>query len=309
MKKLLSLIVPVFYEEDCILQFIKETRVALEKQEYHYEIVFIDDGSRDNTVNLIKSEAKVDDRIKLLELSYNHGKQAAVTAGINYAKGDYLLYMDPDLQDPPEEIVNFVNKIEEGYDLVFGVRKEKKDSFKNRIFSKIFWGTLERFTGLNIPKGLAVMRIFNREFANRFISYGEQNRFIEGLFMHIGMKQTSITIEQRERFAGVSKFNFKRKMELALDAIFDFSEKPLRLAVKMGLTFMFVGLLSALLIVLSKLFFVDFQTGWASIIITIVFTMGIQLFFLGIMAIYIGKIYRETKKRPLFSIKKQTNIN
>ena len=309
MKKLLSLIVPVFYEEDCILQFIKETRKALNSQGYHYEIVFIDDGSRDNTVSLIKKEAKVDDRIKLLELSYNHGKQAAVTAGINHAKGDYLLYMDPDLQDPPEEIVNFVDKIEEGYDLVFGVRKEKKDSFKNQIFSKIFWGTLEKFTGLNLPKGLAVMRIFNREFADRFISYGEQNRFIEGLFMHIGMKQTSIIIEQRERFAGVTKFNFKRKMELALDAIFDFSEKPLRLAVKMGISFIILGLVSLLLIVLCKLFFLDFQTGWASIITTIVFTMGIQLFFLGIIAIYIGKIYRETKKRPLFSIKEQTNIN
>ena len=308
MKKLLSLIVPVFYEEDCILQFIKETREALSSQGYHYEIVFIDDGSRDNTVNLIKKEAKVDDRIKLLELSYNHGKQAAVTAGINHAKGDYLLYMDPDLQDPPEEIVNFVNKIEEGYDLVFGVRKEKQDSFKNKIFSKMFWGTLKIFTGLNLPKGLAVMRIFNREFADRFISYGEQNRFIEGLFMHIGMKQTSITIEQRERFAGVTKFNFKRKMELALDAIFDFSEKPLRLAVKVGISFIFLALLSLLLIVLGKMFFVDFQTGWASIITTIVFTMGIQLFFLGIIAIYVGKIYRETKKRPLFSIKEQTNI-
>ena len=242
-------------------------------------------------------------------MSYNHGKQAAVTAGINHAKGDYLLYMDPDLQDPPEEIVNFVDKIEEGYDLVFGVRKEKKDSFKNQIFSKIFWGTLEKFTGLNLPKGLAVMRIFNREFADRFISYGEQNRFIEGLFMHIGMKQTSIIIEQRERFAGVTKFNFKRKMELALDAIFDFSEKPLRLAVKMGISFIVLGFVSLLLIVLGKLFFLDFQTGWASIITTIVFTMGIQLFFLGIIAIYIGKIYRETKKRPLFSIKEQTNIN
>jgi dolichol-phosphate mannosyltransferase len=308
MNKLLSLVVPVYFEEAVILQFIKETTIELEKLDYNYEIVFIDDGSTDETVSLIKNEAKENTKIKLLELSYNHGKQAAVTAGIHYAKGDYLLYMDPDLQDPPNEISKFVSKIEEGYDLVFGVRKEKKDTLKNKMFSKIFWGILEKFTGLKIPTGLAVMRIFNREFANRFIKYEEQNRFIEGLFMHIGMKQTSISIEQRERFAGVSKFNFKRKMELALDAIFDFSEKPLKMAIKIGLMFIFIGLSSLIIIVFSKLFFIDFQTGWASIISTIVFAMGIQLFFMGIIAIYIGKIYKESKSRPLFSIKDITNL-
>lgn len=308
MNKLLSIIVPVFFEQEVILQFIKEVTEELDNLKYNYEIVFIDDGSQDNTVKLIKEKAVLDTRIKLLELSYNHGKQAALTAGINYAKGEYLLYMDPDLQDPPKEIVNFVTKIEEGYDLVFGVRKDKKDTFKNRFFSKIFWGTLDKFTGLNIPKGLAVMRIFNREFANRFISYGEQNRFIEGLFMHIGMKQTVITIEQRERFAGVSKFNFNRKMQLAFDAIFDFSEKPLKLAIKLGMLFTVLGLLSLFFILIIKIFFVAFQAGWPSIISTVIIAMGIQLFFLGIMAIYIGKIYKESKNRPLFSIKEITNI-
>ncbi|MBA3704404.1 MAG: glycosyltransferase family 2 protein, partial [Bacteroidetes bacterium] len=233
-QKKISLVVPVYFEEECILQFIKETEDVLNVLNMEYEIVFIDDGSSDQTVNLIKRAAETKTFIKLIELSYNHGKQAAVTAGITYASGDYLLYMDPDLQDPPIEIPRFIEEISKGYDLVFGIRKEKIDGLLNKIFSKLFWSVLGKFTGLQIPKGLAVMRIFNRKFANKFLEYPEQNRFIEGIFMHIGMKQATLLIEQRERFAGTSKFNFKRKMRLAFDAIFDFSEIPLKMSVRLG---------------------------------------------------------------------------
>jgi glycosyltransferase involved in cell wall biosynthesis len=307
MKKL-SLIVPVFFEEDCIKQYLFETIPVLEKLKLEWEIVFVDDGSKDKTPFLIKDFAKSESRIKLIEFSYNQGKQAAVSAGINYATGDYLLYMDPDLQDPPDEIPNFVMEIEKGYDLVFGVRKEKIDSVINKLYSKLFWGTLNKFTGLNIPKGLAVMRIFNRKFANRFLEYGEQNRFIEGIFVHIGMKKTQIEVSQRKRFAGKTKFNFKRKMQLAFDAIFDFSELPLKLAVRLGVLMSIIGIVSLVVILFLKLFIINFAAGWPSIISTIVLSMGIQLFFIGIAAIYIGKIYKESKQRPLFSIKETTNL-
>ncbi|MDC7995699.1 glycosyltransferase family 2 protein [Altibacter sp. HG106] len=304
----LSLVVPVYYEEEVIAQFILETSEALAQLGISYEIVFIDDGSTDNTVQIIKKQAKEDTRLKLIELSYNHGKQAALTAGITHAKGEYVLYMDPDLQDPPKEIARFIREIEKGYDLVFGVRKEKKDSFVNRIFSKIFWSVLRKFTGLQLPKGLAVMRIFNRRFADQFLRYKEQNRFIEGIFMHIGLRQTHIEIEQRPRFAGTSKFNFRKKMELAFNAIFDFSELPLKLALKMGVFFIIFGILILLAIVILKITIVDFQSGWPSIIGAMIISTGILLFFIGIAALYIGKIYKESKSRPLFSIKELTNI-
>jgi glycosyltransferase involved in cell wall biosynthesis len=307
MKKL-SLVVPIYFEEDCIRQYLFETIPVLEKLQLDWEIIFIDDGSKDQTTLLIKEFAKSQNRIKLIEFSYNQGKQAAVSAGINYATGDYLLYMDPDLQDPPDEIPNFVSEIEKGYDLVFGVRKEKIDSGVNKLYSKIFWGTLNKFTGLNIPKGLAVMRIFNREFANRFLEYREQNRFIEGIFIHVGMKRTQIEISQRKRFAGKTKFNFKRKMQLAFDAIFDFSELPLKLAVRLGILMSVLGIVSLIVIFFLKLFIINFAAGWPSIISAIVLSMGIQLFFIGIAAIYIGKIYKESKQRPLFSIKETTNL-
>lgn len=307
MKKL-SLVVPVYFEEECINQFIDETIQVLNNLNMDWEIVFIDDGSKDRTQEFIKKRAIEEQKIKLIELSYNQGKQAAVTAGIHHAKGDYLLYMDPDLQDPPNEIPRFISEIEKGYDLVFGVRKEKMDSFVNVLFSKIFWGVLNRFTGLNIPKGLAVMRIFNRKFADKFCEYSEQNRFIEGIFMHIGMKRTQIEIAQRKRFAGKSKFNFKRKMKLAFDAIFDFSETPLRLAVSLGISLSLIGFFSLLVIFFLEMFLIDFAAGWPSIIGIIILSLGVQLFFIGIAAIYIGKIYKESKGRPLYSIKEYTNL-
>jgi len=307
MKKL-SLIVPVYFEEDCIDQYLKETIPVLESLQVDWEIVFIDDGSKDKTVEIIKGYSKKLNGIKLIEFSYNQGKQAAVSAGIRYASGDYLLYMDPDLQDPPDEIPLFVSKILEGYDLVFGIRKEKIDSWINKIYSKIFWGTLNEFTGLDIPKGLAVMRIFSRRFADKFLEYSEQNRFIEGIFIHIGMKRTEIEVSQRKRFAGKSKFNFRRKMDLAFNAIFDFSELPLKLAVNLGISLSFLGLISLILIAYIKLFVFDFSAGWPSIFSAIVLSLGLQLFFIGIAAIYIGKIYKESKGRPLFSIKELTNL-
>ncbi len=307
MKKL-SLVVPVYFEEECISQYLLETIPVLDKLVMDWEIIFIDDGSKDKTPELIKEFAKSENRIKLIEFSYNQGKQAAVSAGIRYAQGDYLLYMDPDLQDPPDEIPNFVSEIEKGYDLVFGVRRGKKDTGINKFYSKIFWGVLNKFTGLEIPKGLAVIRIFNRKFADKFLEYGEQNRFIEGIFIHIGMKRTQILVSQRERFAGKSKFNFKRKMQLAFDAIFDFSELPLKLAVRLGSLISVLGMVSLIVIFFLKLFVIDFAAGWPSIIGVMILSLGLQLFFIGIAAIYIGKIFKESKQRPLFSIKEITNL-
>jgi dolichol-phosphate mannosyltransferase len=307
MKKL-SLVVPVYYEQEVILQFLKETKEELEKLPIVYEYVFVDDGSTDKTVEIIKEQAKLDDRIKMIVFSYNHGKASAISAAIAYATGDYLLYMDPDLQDPPVEIPRFFNEMEKGYDLVWGIRKEKKDSFLNKQFSRIFWGTLNKFTGLNIPKGIAVMRMFNREFADEFLKYNETNRFIEGIFIAISKNWTTIEIGQRERFAGTTKFNFKKKMQLAFDAIFDFSELPLKMTVRFGMLLVVLGLIGLFALLISKLFFVDFQAGWPSIIASIIVVFGLQLFFLGIVSLYIGRIYKEVKRRPLYSVKDKINF-
>lgn len=308
MRKKLSLAVPVYYEQEVILQFLKETREVLAMLDVDYEYVFVDDGSRDNTVALIKAEAEKDPRIKLVVLSYNHGKAYSATAAFTYTSGDYIIYMDPDLQDPPLEIPRFLEAIQQGYDLVWGIRKEKADTVLNRFYSRVFWGTLNKYTGLEIPKGIAVMRMFTREFADNLLRYNESNRFVEGLFMKVGMKQTVLEIGQRERFAGVSKFNFKRKMQLAFDAIFDFSELPLKFAVRLGFIFMCLGFVSLLGLFVAR-FFIHFQAGWPSIVALIGIGIGLQLFFLGIVSLYIGKIYKESKNRPLFSVKEYVNLS
>lgn len=309
MGKKLSLVVPVYFEEECISQFIKETVGVLGELNSidSYEIVFVDDGSKDNTTSIIKQFAADNKRLKLIELSYNHGKQAAFTAGVTYADGDYFLYMDPDLQDPPEEIPRFLEEIEKGYDLVFGVRKEKQDSFLNRSFSAFFWFILDKLSGLELPRNLAVMRIFNKKFAEKFLLYNEQNRFIEGIFKHIGMKQGVLKIDQRERFAGESKFDFKKKVALAFDAILDYSELPLKLAVKLGGIISFIGLISLLTVLILKVTIVNFQAGWPSLFSILVIGFGIQVLFTGLASLYIGRIYKETKSRPLFSIESFTN--
>jgi glycosyltransferase involved in cell wall biosynthesis len=307
-KKKLSLVVPIYQEEEVILQFLKETKFELNKLPIEYEYIFVDDGSKDKTVEILRKEALIDTRIKVVIFSYNHGKASAVSAAIAYATGEYLLYMDPDLQDPPHEIPRFIEEIEKGYDLVWGIRKEKVDSFINQLFSNLFWGTLNKFTPLNIPTGIAVMRIFNREFAEEFLKYNEANRFIEGIFMTISKNWTTIEIDQRERFAGTSKFNFKRKMKLAINAIFDFSELPLKMTIKIGMLLILAGIIFLFVLLIFKLYFIDFQAGWPSIIASIIVVFGLQMFFMGIISLYVGRIYKEVKHRPLYSIKGKINM-
>jgi dolichol-phosphate mannosyltransferase len=305
---MLSLVVPVYNEEQCVEKFIDSVRGVLDSLGHRYEIVFVDDGSVDHTCLLIRSYAAKDARIKLVEFSYNHGKQAAVTAGIANASGDLLLYMDPDLQDPPDEIPRFLDAIGTELDVVYGVRLAKKDTLLNTLFSRLFWWTLRRFTGLSIPPGMAVMRIFNRRFADAFLRYGEQNRFIEGIFMHIGMRAATLPIEQGYRFAGTSKFNFKRRINLAMDAILDFSEIPLRSTVKLGVALSLLGGLAVFAIVAIKLIGVTTLPGWASLLSLSLLAFGVQLSFLGIVALYVGRIYRETKRRPLYSVRDRVNL-
>jgi len=305
----LSLVVPVFNEEEVILQFLKETRVELKKLKITHEYVFVDDGSRDGTVAILRQEAKKDPRVKLVALSYNHGKAYAFSAAIEHASGDYLLYMDPDLQDPPKEIPRFYHEAQKGYDLVWGVRRTKEDSWWNRQWSRLFWKSLNGLTGLQIPKGIAVMRIFNKEFAREMCKYREANRFIEGIFSAISKKWTVLEVDQRPRFAGVTKFNFRKKINLALDAIFDFSEVPLKITVHLGMVLTGLGFFALVLLVSLKIFLIHFQAGWPSIIASLIMMFGIQIFFLGIMSIYIGKIYKEVKGRPLYSVKEKINLS
>jgi dolichol-phosphate mannosyltransferase len=304
----ISLIVALYYEEECVEAFIDAVRKALDDQPITYEIVFVDDGSQDQTVPIVKRLAEADTRLKLVQLSRNHGKEAAVTAGITYASGAYMVMMDPDLQDPPERIMDFYDKIREGYDLVFGIREERTDSWATKLFSKLFWGFLEVMTGLEIPKNLSVMRIFNRAFANEFLKYPERLRFIEGLFIAVGMRRTTMPVEHRARYAGVSKFNFKRRIKLAINAIAAFSDKPLSLAIGTGFTLLGLSLVYGFYAFIRKVFFGVALTGWTSLFLSILFVGSIQIILLGIIGNYVGRVYTEVKRRPVFGVLETVNL-
>ena len=304
----LSLIVALYYEEDCVEAFVRAVREALDEAPVTYEVVFVDDGSQDRTVPIVRELAAEDDRLKLVQLARNHGKEAAVTAGITYARGRYLIMMDPDLQDPPDHIMDFYHKIQEGYDLVFGIRETRTDSWSTKIFSKVFWGFLNLMTGLEIPKDLSVMRIFNRRFAKEFLRYPERLRFIEGLFISIGMRRTTMPVEHRARYAGVSKFNFKRRIKLAINAIAAFSDKPLSLAIGTGLGLLSLSLLYGLYAFIRKAFFGIAYTGWTSLFLAILFVGSIQIILLGIIGNYVGRVYTEVKRRPVFTVFETVNL-
>ena len=301
--RLISLVVPVFNEQECVEQFMSEVAEEMKRHGLRHEIVFVDDGSRDATVKLICAAMESRPEVKLVELAFNHGKQAAVTAGIEHATGDVLIYMDPDLQDPPAEIISFVRKLDEGYDLVFGVREERHADLVSRTGSRLFWWILDRFTGLKLPRPLAVMRGFNRAFATEFLRFREANRFIEGLFACAGLRQTQITIPQRPRFAGVSKFNFSRRFRLAKDAVLDYSDLPLRLGLRLGFLLTLVGFASALVLIVLKLTGTTYQMGWPSMVCMILIASGVQLFCIGLIGTYLGKTYVESKRRPLYAVR------
>ncbi|WP_148278943.1 glycosyltransferase family 2 protein [Bdellovibrio bacteriovorus] len=304
----LSIVVPVFNEQECIQEFIDQVTIQMNLIEKSCELVFVDDGSMDRTVSIIRTNISRDSRIGLIEFSYNHGKPMALTAGMQFCRGEYVLMMDPDLQDPPEAICSFLTEILQGYDVVYGIRKEKADTFLRKIFSSVFWWILDRFTGISLPRGIAAMRIMSRRFVDTFLLYKETNRFIEGLFSHVGLKQGTLLIDNRRRFAGVSKFNFKRRLDLALNAIFDYSDLPLKITIRFGLIVTGVGLFAAFGLVIAKLAYVEFQIGWPSVMTTLVVGFGMQIFFMGLIGTYLGRIYKEVKNRPLYSIRDRVNI-
>ncbi len=305
----LSLIVALYYEEECVEEFVRQVRAALDDEDLTYEIVFVDDGSQDRTVELTAALCADDDRIKLVQLSRNHGKEAAVTAGIEHARGRWMLMMDPDLQDPPERIVDFYQKAQEGYDLVFGVRKERSASLSTRLFSKVFWTSLNWMTGLQIPTGLSVMRIFNRPFAEAFLQHKERVRFIEGIFMLVGMRRTTLEVEHRPRFAGQTKFNFRRRMRLALNAMIAFSDKPLQLGISFGVTLLAATSLWGLYAFIRKLVFGIGMSGWTSTILVILLLGSVQIILLGLIGSYLGRLYAEAKARPIYGVQRTFNLD
>ena len=311
MKKI-SLVIPMYYEEQVAEECYRRTRNVLKSiEEYDYEIIFINDGSKDKTLEILETIAKEDNKVKVISFSRNFGHQSAVTAGLKYATGDAIIIIDADLQDPPELIPDMLKYWENGYDVIYGKRKKREgESAFKLLTAKVFYETLNKLSDVEIPKDTGDFRLVDKKVVDVVNNLPEHNKFLRGLFSWIGFRQYAYEYERKERFAGKTKYPLKKMMKLAKDGIFSFSTKPLKIVGGLGIISVIISIAILIYAILSYAYsWNNLTPGWTSIMCTITFLGGVILLSLWMIGEYIGRIYEETKQRPQYIIEKTININ
>ena len=305
MKKI-SIVIPAFNEEGNLCEIRKKINdVFTSLQNYSYEIIFINDGSRDNTQTTIEDLAIKFPEVKFIEFSRNFGHQNAVKAGMDNADGNAVITMDADLQHPPELIPELINKWEQGYDVVYTIRKySDKISFFKRVTSSLFYSFLLKISDFElVKKGAADFRLLDRNVNDVIKEFNENDLFLRGLTGWIGFKQTGVEYTAKDRFSGKSNYNLKKMFSLAFSGITSFSTKPLYLAAYIGFAFTILSLLVYGIYVIYSFVIGTHISGWASLIMTVVFFGGMQLIMMGIIGMYLGKIFKQVKDRPNYIIR------
>lgn len=308
-KELLSLVIPCFNEEEAIPIFYNETVKVLKGMDIDYEFLFIDDGSKDKSLERMVELAKKDDKVFYYSFSRNFGKEAAMYAGLKNAKGDYVTIMDVDLQDPPALLPEMLDKIRnEGYDSVATRRKDRKGESKIRsFFANSFYKIINKISDADIVSGARDYRLMRRKMVDAVIAMSECNRFSKGIFGWVGFNTYWLSFENVERSVGTTKWNFWKLFKYAISGIVNFSNTPLDIASFFGVFMTILSFFILVFIVIRKLMFGDPVQGWTSTICVIIFIGGIQLFSIGIIGQYIGKIYMETKNRPVYIVSKSND--
>lgn len=307
MKKLLSVVVPCYNEEEAIPYFYKEIcKVSNQMSEVEFEYIFIDDGSKDKTLELLEEYSKKDKRVRFISFSRNFGKEAAMIAGLEYSKGDFVTLMDADLQDPPSllpEMYNYI--VKEGYDCVGTRRITRKGEPKIRsFFSKMFYKIINKMSKIEMVDGARDYRLMNRRMVDSIISMKEYNRYSKGIFSFVGFKTKWLEFENVERVAGKTKWNFWKLFRYAVEGIVGYSTAPLIFSVFIGLLFCFLSFVMIIAIIIKTILYGDPVSGWPSLVCVIFFVGGVQLFVMGIMGAYLSKTYLETKNRPVYIVRK-----
>jgi len=305
-----SVVIPIYNEQDNIPELYSRLTQVMENicrdegySAERYEIVMVDDGSADGSWQLIKEHHKKDTRVKGIGFSRNFGHHIAITAGLDNAKGNIVILMDGDLQDPPEEIPKLLNKFKEGYDLTYGIRQERQDTLFKKLTSRMFWWILRKFSGVDMPGGQTMLRILSRRLVESIRNMREHARFIHGMMAWAGYSAATVEIQHQKRLKGKSKYNIPGMFRLAFHAVTSFSTLPLRIASYIGLTTSCLSLIIGMYFLYRKIFYSIPVLGYASIIVSVFFIGGIQLLVLGIIGEYIGRTYQEVQKRPLYILK------
>lgn len=304
----ISVVVPVYNEEGCLEELHRRLSAVLRKvADASYEMVFVDDGSSDGSLALLRALHESDrEHVRVLSLSRNFGHEMASTAGLRYARGRAVVLIDADLQDPPEVIPDLVARWNEGYDLVYAQRATRaRETWMKRATSFVFYRVMRRMANLDLPRDTGDFRLMDRKVVDAFNRCPERNRFVRGLICWVGFRQTGVKFNRDPRFAGRTKYNYFKLTRLAIDSIVAFSIVPLRLATLLGAVIGAGSFVMFLLVLLEKLRGAGPERGYALIGTGVLLLGSVQIFLLGIIGEYIGRIYQETQRRPLFLVREE----
>jgi dolichol-phosphate mannosyltransferase len=298
---LISVVIPIFNELAIIPELHRRLTATMSALPDDYELVFVNDGSRDGSREALRRLAEEDPRSRFIDLSRNFGHQIAITAGMDYAQGDAVVVIDADLQDPPEVIPDLIGKWKDGYDVVYAVRERREgDTLFKRATAAAFYRLIQRITNVEIPVDTGDFRLMSRRAVDGLRRVKEKNRFIRGLVAWLGFRQTGVRFVRHERFAGETKYPLRKMLKFAFDGITSFSFLPLQLATYFGFVVSAASFVGLLYVVYLRLFTSATILGWASLMAAILFLGGVQLITIGIIGEYIGRIYDEVKQRPLY---------
>jgi polyisoprenyl-phosphate glycosyltransferase len=299
-----SIVIPLYNEEGILPRLVERLQQTMSEFDGPAEVVMVDDGSRDSTVQLVQAASASDPRFKLIQFSRNFGHQMAITAGMDAAAGEAVIIMDADLQDPPYVILQMIEKWQEGYEVVYGLRKHRQGErlFKTATAS-MFYGLLNRIADTDTPVDVGDFRLVDRKALNAFLQMRESNRYVRGMFSWIGFRQAAVPYVREERQAGTTHYTLRKMIRLASNGITGFSTTPLRLALGTGAFLACAALIYGVVAISLKLAGVSLVPGYASLLFAITFLSGIQLIVMGMVGLYVGRIYDEARGRPLYIVR------
>ena len=303
---LVSIVSPVYQEEEGIEEFHRRLVAAMEgiDDDLAFEVVYVNDGSKDRSLELLEKIAADDGRVRVVDLSRNFGHQVALSAGVDHAGGDAVVVIDSDLQDPPEVIPEMIQRWRDGFKVVYGVRLSRAGETRFKLLtSKIYYGLMDRISEVPLPRQAGDFRLLDRKVVDVLDQMPERNRYVRGMVAWVGFPQCAVEYERDPRFAGTTNYTLARMVRLALDGLTSFSDRPLRLATQLGVIVMALSFAVAGWTIVASLFNIGSTSrGWSSLMAVLLLLGGVQLLCIGVLGEYLGRVYRETKGRPLYVV-------